>query len=415
MGTIEAPGSEPPAGFRTVVKNRQYLLFLASANSSAVGYSVYAISVVWLAYTVSGSFLVVGATLFIEYAAYTLTFLLAPLVDRARNLRTIYLVCYPIQAVAAAAIGIGYDEGVLSVGLLLVLVALISILWDLPWAASNAAPGVLLRPQEQFAAQGVAEAVGGVNSIAGFAIGGALILAVGAQGGMFLYAGLLAVGALCAIPLHIPGHGKIGESFGESFWDGWREIFSGPGRPLLQLAAMDSIVGFFTSAPALLITLLASVTYVASAATGYALLFTADVVGGVAAGLLLGRLNPRGRVGAVLIGSLFAGAAMFVLAVDLPPILVLGAIAWFAIGFASSAYFGAKYAFLRGAVPKEKLGRVVSNMYLFPGIAASIGALVIGVSAESGDPWALGIVIAAGFAAAGVVGLLMPRVRALRY
>ena len=413
VGTRKAPA--PPAGFRTVLKNRQYLVFLASANSSAVGYSVYAISIVWLAYSVSGSLLVVGATLFIEYVAYTATFLLAPLVDRARNMRTIFLVCYPIQAAAAAGIGIGFHEGVLSVGLLLALVALISILWDLPWAVANAAPGVLLRPEEQFAAQGVAEAVGGANSIAGFAVGGALILVVGPQGGMYLYAGLLAVGAFLAIPLHIPGHGLEGESFGESFRDGWREIFAGPDRPLLQLVTMDSIVGFFTSAPAILITLLASVTYAASASTGYAVLFTAEVVGGVAAGLVLGRLNPRGRIGGVLIGSLFAAAALFVLAVNLPPVVALGGIAWLAIGFATTAYLNAKYAFLRAAVPKGRLGRVVSNMYLFPGIAASIGALVIGDAAESGNPWMVGILIAAGFLAAGLVGLWMPRVRALRY
>ncbi len=412
-GTREAPAR--PAGFRTVLKNRQYLLFLASANSSAVGYSVYAISIVWLAYSVSGSLLIVGATLFIEYAAYTATFLLAPWVDRARNMRTIFLESYPIQAAAAALIGIGFHEGILSVGPLLALVALISILWDLPWAAANAAPGVLLRPEEQFAAQGVAEAVGGANSIAGFAVGGVLILVVGPQGGMYLYAGLLVVGALLAIPLHIPGHGREGESFGESFRDGWREIFSGPGRPLLELAAMDSIVGFFTSAPALLITLLASVTYAASASTGYAVLFTAEVVGGVAAGLVLGRLNPRGRIGGVLIGSLFAAAALIVLAVNLPPIVALGGIAWFAIGFTTTAYLNAKYAFLRAAVPKGRLGRVVSNMYLFPGIAASIGALVIGDAAGSGSPWMVGILIAAGFLAAGLVGLWMPRVRALRY
>lgn len=410
MEATQDHGTPPSAGFRTVVRNRQYLLFLASSNSSAVGYSVYAISVVWLAYSVSGSFLVVGATLFIEYAAYTATFLFAPLVDRARNLRTIFLVCYPFQALAAAAIGIGFHAGVLSVGVLLALVAVLSILWDLPWAAANAAPGVLLSTQEQFAAQGVASAVGGANSIAGFAVGGALILVVGPQGGMYLYAGLLSLGALLAIPLKIPGHGRAGESFGESFRDGWREIFSGPGRPLLQLAAMDSMVGFFTSAPAILITLLASVTYVASASTGYALLFTADVVGGVVAGLVLGRINPRGRIGTVLIGSLFAGAVVFALAVSLPPIVTLGAIAWFAIGFASSAYFDAKYAFLRGAIPKPKLGRVVSNMYLFTGIAASIGALTIGAAASSGDPQALGMLIAAGFIAAGVIGLLMPRI-----
>jgi hypothetical protein len=402
------------ARYRSVLGNRQFLIFLGSSNAAAVGYAVYSISIVWLAYTISHNFLDVGAVLFIEYACYTATFLVGPFVDRVRNQRTIFLASYPIQAVAAAVIGLGVLDGFLTVDFLFVLVALISILWDMTWAANNAAPGVLLAPDEQFAASGVSGAVGGVLTIVGYATGGVLIFLVGAEGGMFLYAALLLAGAVLAIPLTITPPAGPETSFSESFNEGWKLVVAGEGRPFLQLATIDSVEGFLLSASPILITLLATETYHESA-TGYGILFTAFVVGGVAAGLALGHWNPRANVGVVMAGALAATGGAYLLAVTLPSLLFLGALAWFVIGFAASAYLDAKYAFFRGAVAPEKLGRLVSNMYLFPGITSSIGALVISGFAVGGSPVELGIAVGLGFLGAGALGLALPGVRRFRY
>ncbi len=400
--------------FRSVLGNRQFLIFLGTSNAAMVGYAVYSISIVWLAYTTSHSFLVVGAVIFIEYACYTLTFLVGPVVDRVRNQRTIFVASYPIQAAAAAAIGFGVLYGFLSVSLLLALVALISILWDMTWAAMNAAPGVLLGPDEQFAASGVSGAIGGVLTIAGYAVGGALILLVGAAGGMFLYAALLVAGTIIAIPLTISPPVGPEATFSESFWQGWRLVFGGEGRPLLQLATIDSVEGFLASAAAILITLLATTSYHQSAA-GYGVLFTAFVAGGVAAGLVLGHWNPRAKVGVVMGAALGATGLAYILAVTVPSLLLLGAGAWFVVGFASATYLDAKYAFFRGAVAPEKLGRLVSNMYLFPGIASSLGALVISAVAVSGRSVELGVAIGIAFLGAGALGLALPGVRRMHY
>ncbi|MGA9839259.1 MAG: hypothetical protein WBF81_05465 [Thermoplasmata archaeon] len=401
-------------GYRSVLGNRQFVIFLGSSNASTVGYAVYTISIVWLAYTISHSFLDVGAVLFIEYACYTATFLIGPFVDRVRNQRTIFLVIYPLQAIAAAAIGFGFLDGFLSIALLFALVALISILWDMTWAAINAAPGVLLSPDEQFAASGVAGLIGGVLTITGYAFGGLLILLVGAEGGMFLYSALLLAGAVLAVPLRITPPATTDASLRESFRGGWGLVTGGEGRPLLQLAAVDSVEGFLLSASPLLITLLATETYHSSAA-GYATLFTAFVVGGVVAGLVLGHWNPRGKVGLVMAVALAAAGVAYLLTVALPAILLLGAGAWFVVGFASAAYTDAKYAFFRGSVAPEQLGRLVSNMYLFPGITSSVGALLLSEVATGGVPEELGIVVGLGLLGAGGLGLVLPRIRRMRY
>ncbi|MGA8303975.1 MAG: hypothetical protein WA691_00590 [Thermoplasmata archaeon] len=411
---MSSTSGSPGTRYRSVLRNRQFLIFLASSNASTVGYAVYTISVVWLAYTISHNFLDVGAVLFLEYACYTATFLIGPIVDRARNQRTIFLLSYPVQAAAAAAIGLGVLDGFLSIGLLFALVVLISILWDATWAAINAAPGVLLTADEQFAASGVTGAVGGVLTIVGYALGGVLILVVGPEGGMFLYAALLGAGAVFALPLVITPPAGSEASFAESFREGWKLVVSGAGRPLLQLASVDSVQGFLAAASPILITLIAAETYHGSASS-YGVLFTAFVIGGVAAGLGLGHWNPRGKVGLVMAGALAASGAAYLLAVALPSFLLLGAGAWFLVGFASAAYLDAKYVFFRGAAAPEKLGRLVSNMYLFPGITSTVGALVLSAVATGGAPVELGAIVGFGLVGAGILGLILPGVRRMRY
>lgn len=400
--------------FRTVLRNRQYLLWLASSNTASVGYAVYAISIVWLTYTVTHSYLIIGLVLFAEYATYSATFLIAPFADRVANQRTIYLICYPVQAIAAVTIGVAAYQGFLGVPLLLGLIVLISFLWDLAWAAYQAAPRLLLGPDELFAAEGVGGAIGGANSIAGYASGGVFIILVGAGGGMYLYAALLALGAILALPLAVHPGPASDESFSESFRTGWRTLLSEPGHSLLQLASVDAIQAFFTSAVALLITLISISTFTASS-SAYGVLFTTYVIGGVLAGLALGWTNPRRRAGVVMVGSLVASGFAFLIAGAVPAILLFAASAWLIVGIALTGYTNSKFAFIRGSVEPNRLARVSSNMYLFPGITSAIGALVLGGLADHSSPLPFALLLGAGFFSAGLLAILLPGVKALRY
>lgn len=403
-----------PRGFRTVLRNRQYLLWLASSDAASVGYSVYSISIVWLIYVATHSYALIGLVLFVEYATYAGTFLLAPLVDRAANQRSVYLVCYPAQALAATLLAVAASRGFLTVPLLLGLIFLISVLWDLAWAAYQAAPRLLLTPEELFAAGGVSGAIGGANSIAGYATGGILIVLVGPAGGMYLYAALLGVGAVLAIGLSIRPAPSTEPGLGASFRTGWRVLTSEPGHSLFQLASVDAVQAFFTSGVALLITLISVRTF-ASSSVAYGLLFTTDVIGGVAAGLALGWANPRRRAGIVMVGSLLAGGLAFAAAGLTLPVLALSAVTWLWVGFALTGYTTSKLAFVRGTVEPNKLARVSSNMYLFPGVTSAVGALALGALAGRATSSSFGLVLGLGFLAAGFLALLLPGVKVLRY
>jgi Transmembrane secretion effector len=411
-----APATPPPVrgSYRTVVRNRRYLIYQSSAIASSTGYAVYSVAIPWLAYQNSGSFLVVGLVLFVETGLYSLTFLVAPFVDRAADKRRIFQIGYPIQAAAAVALALASARGDLGLPLLLGLVALLAILWDFEWAVFQVAPRLLLDRDELFAAQGLSSAFGGGAVVGGYAAGAAILLVAGPASAGFLYAGLLAVGTVLAsvVPLRSPVRSVATYSTG--FREGWRYLVSEAGRPLLQLGALDVVAGFFTTAPAILITLFAQTSF-PDRALAYGALFTAYVVGGVAVDLVLGQLNPRRRVGYVLIGGLAVAAASLFLAGLAPPSLLAALVAWAAAGAALGAYASSKYTFQWGYVPADRLARVTGNLYLFAGTSGAVGSIVLGVLAGHWPPVELISLVAAVFAAAAVVSVTLPAVRHFRF
>ena len=127
------------------------------------------------------------------------------------------------------------------------------------------------------------------------------------------------------------------------------------------------------------------------------------------------RVNPRGYAGLVMVGSLIVCGIAFVAAGRIPTVLVLEAFVWLLVGFSSNSYASAKYAFLRGSVAPNQLARVTFNLYLFPGISSAIGALALGILAGRVPPLYFGLVLGFGFLAAGVLAMVLPGVKVLRY
>ena len=398
------------SGFRSVLANRRYLLYQSAAIIASTGYSVYAVSIPWLTFQNSGSFLVVGLVLFVEVGIYSLTFLVAPLVDRTVDKRVIFIVGFPIQAVAAVALGLTASRGELHLPLLLGLVTVLSVVWDFEWAVFQVAPRILLSKDELFAAGGISGALGGGASISGFALGAGLILFSGVSASAYLYAVLLLLATLLASRVPLRGPRSVDQGYLDGFRAGWEYLGSSEGRPLLQLGTLDAVVGFFSSAPALLITLFANRAF-PNPSLAYGVLFTAFVVGGVAVDLTLGYLNPRKRVGFVLVGGLAAASVALALAGLSPPSLFATAGAWALAGGALGAYASGKFTFEWAYVPEDRLARVISNLYVFPGVSGSIGAIVVGALAASVSGSLLAGLIAGVFAAAVLLALLLPAVR----
>ncbi len=252
----ELGASRPPdigTGYRGLVRNRRYLLWQTGATAASVGYAVYAISVPWVAFQSTGDLWVVGLALFAELGIYTPTFLVGPWVDRARNKRTIYLLCYPAQAVGAAVLGAAVQGRFLTLPLFFGLILFLSLLWDFAWAANNVAPRLLVERDELFPAAGLGGVLGGGIQLAGYA-GGALLLAlVGSAGGFYLYATLLVVAAGFSTLVSLPGGGgSVEGGYLAEFREGGACFARRSARPLRKLASVELLRGFFFSAPTLL-------------------------------------------------------------------------------------------------------------------------------------------------------------------
>ena len=226
-------GKQPEAsgGYAGLLRNRRFVLAIVSSALGDGGYSLYAIAVLWLSFQLTGSLAVSGLVLLVEFGMYSITFIAGPTVDRARNLRSVLAAGYGLQALLACAIGLAVDLGQLTVPVLLVLVGAISLVWDFTWTANNALVPRIVARDDLFRANGLMGAVGGGNTIAGYAVGAALLLVVGAGDAMFLYAALQAAALLVVLPLSVPAQRTAETRVLADFWEGWRELGRGTGRP----------------------------------------------------------------------------------------------------------------------------------------------------------------------------------------
>ena len=364
-------------GWRELFANRRFLLLQGTGASAGAGYAVYSVSVLFLAYGLTGNLVIAGLVLFIEYGVYTLTFLVAPLVDRARDKRTILLACYPVQASAAVTLAVTLRTGTLTTPLLLGLVFVLAVMWDFVWAVLMIAPPLVLPKRLLFAADGFSNLLSIGTQVGGYAGGGALLYVVGPYGGASAYAVLLASATIFALPLALPVDHPPDTRFWETLRRGWDSFRGSAGRALRSLAAVDTFLGFFAALPPLLIPAIAYQRFADPAAV-YGPLVTAYALGGSFAGIAVGQWNPRRQVGRLLVLTPLLGG-LGVLALDpfsVSAWAVGGLLA--GVGAAYSVRYSAKYSWVQGSYPSEALGRLVSNLYLFTGVSGTIAVLLVG-------------------------------------
>lgn len=402
-------------GWRELLRNRRFLLLELSGALSSAGYAVYSVSVLFLAYGITGNLLIAGFVLFIEYGVYTLTFLIAPWVDRAPDKRTILLVCFPVQAAVSGLIAVEIARGTLTVPVLLAAVLVLALLWDFAWAVYMIAPRMVVEKRLLFAANGVSSAIGVGTQVGGYAGGGALVYFVGPEGGATAYAILLLAAAVAAVPLSLRLAGSQAPSrFIESFREGWAAFRGRAGRALRQFAAVEVLYGFFAALPPLFLTAIAYERFDDPAAA-YGILVTAYAVGGSVGGIVVGHYNPRRSVGTLIVTMTLAGGVLTLLLIPSPASALVLAGIFATVGAVFSVRYDAKYTWVRGTFPPETLGRMVSNVYLFTGVSQTVGALVIGFVSPSVSLTALLLFGGAGLIVAGLVTFSVPFIRRLSF
>ena len=403
-------------GYGALFANRPYLAYLLAAALGDAGYAVYAIGILWLTLTVSGSAFVTSLVLGVEFGVYALSFLAGPFIDRRRDLRTVLLVGYPIQAVLAGALGVLALEGRLTVPILLVLVTTLSLTWDFTWTAYQAIPPRILPAGSLFRGGGLAGAISGGNAIAGYSAGGALILVAGSPGAAMLLYGLFNAGAaVVALWVHAPiGEGPV-RTLAQEMREGWRYLSETRDPPMRPLIAWSTLQSLFSAGSVLLLTLLAYESF-DHPSVSYGLLFTSFAVGGIGGSLVLGTIAPRRWVGLALAIAAALDGALLLLAVRAAPSLALSVPAWAAVGFIDGAFYSVLLVYLQATTPKRLVGRVTSNAYLFRGTSRALGVVFLGALAATLTLGQLGLLVGLFLIAAGIgVPAAIPRLRSLSF
>lgn len=400
---------------RDLWRNRAFRWFFVSELAGSTGYALYAVAVVWLAVERTGSYALAGAVLALEFGIYAMSFLIAPLVDRARNLRRVAIAGYLGQALLAAALGLAVSGALFSPALLLVLVAGLSIVWDFTWTATNALLPELVRGDALLLANGLTGSASGGYQFAGAGLGALLLTVSGPAIALLGYAAFNVAALVALVPI-APTHRPRGSvHFAAEFAAGWAYLAGDPGRPRLQLATFGALQGAVSGAPPLLIALEARAIF-GGAASVYGGFATALALGGFAGGLALGALAPRQRLGPILLGTA-AGEAVLLAAIAVAPAVpVLGATLWGAVGAAEAVYFSVILVFLQATAPAELRGRAFTNTYVFRGSARAGGALGLGAVAAFASFGTLTLAVAVGLGVlAAAASVALPAVRRLAY
>lgn len=407
----------PPAqtlGPRDFLKNRSFQLFQARGTISSVSYTLYIGTILWLTYRLSGGIFLAGVVLGVQTVVFTLTFLISPLVDRVYDKKWVFVLCYPVQATLAAGLGVTYATGALKVPLLLAFVVSLAVLWDFTEAADETTTRLLFGKDHLFVVSGLGGAIGGGVSIAVYFIAGAALAVFGVVGGFSLLAVLLVIGTALALPLSIPTPKIVRQTWGSGLREGWALFRGEKGKPLRHLSVLQLVVGFFSPAPLLLLTLYVGRFFSSSQAT-YAELYVAYLVGGIVIGLVLGHVNPRGFIGPLTIGAIFVTGLVLLGAEVAVASLLLSLLAWFVVGVTNNARSLGSWIYLQGRFEPEVLARVTMNIYLFLGIASAIGAFTVGGLSTTWNPAALTELTAAGFVVSAAVGYLLQGTRTLGF
>ena len=393
-------------------RRRRFAWFLTSWGLGELGYSVYSIAAIWIAYRVSGSAAGAGAVVGLEYGAYALIPLVGPVIDRLADGRRLLLLCYPLQGGVAITLGVVATTGHLTLPLVLVGVGVISFLWNFVWTLNSIAPALLVHRDDLFRAQSRSQLVGAGASLAGFAVGGVAVSLAPVLGiflyGLFLFAAAIPVLAF-ALPL---GRRPPAASLWADFRDGWRQFLRVGQRGLLHLSVVDAVGAVFAVAPLLLITVVAAHPGRGGAQL-FAILFVAYIAGGGVVGLGFARLSLGRRVGRFVTVSLALAGLLVALSPLAESAWWIAAGLWFIVGAALEGYGSLFQVYLQSSSPVEVRGRLVANAYLFSSVGSSAGAVVLTLTLLGGGPVLLAVLAGGGLLFAGLLGWLLPSVRRL--
>ena len=406
-----------------LLRNRTFLRLLVGRLVTNAGDSIYYVAALWLVHDLGGSTVYTGVASFLVMLPGMLQFLVGPLVDDLR-VRTLLVSTQAIQALLVLTIPVADWFGVLSVGVVLVVIPLAALVNQVTYPAqSSALPRAVETDQLSTANSVFNTAHEGVNMTFN-AVGGLLVglAAVGAVGALLVDAGTFAVAIVLFAGLRLPeretdtdatavtdGDPPADDTPTEAetvrertrryvadFRDGLSYLH---GTAFLAIIVPRILVSFVAGA---MLAILPAFAALRGGSGLYGVLLSGLAAGAVIGSVLSAKLDgvPYGYLmigGTALTGIAWIGAAV---STWTPAIVACFALAIVYSG-GNSVLFD---TLIQTVVPEELIGRVTSSMTTLEGIATPVGSLVGGaVAAVVGPVAILGALGVANFVATAYI------------
>ena len=352
---------------------------------SQSGDYIFDVAALWLVLQLTGDIFKVGLTTSTIFLPPVLIGPLAGVYIDRFNRRDIILASNIAQAVIVASIAILYTLQTLSFPVLLILLFLLNAGAQFVRPSINAViPGIVAK-EDLAAANGVFSISSSLNQIAGFGVGGLLILLLGVAVPIyydslsFLFAAASVV--LLARPLlDVPSTIRSERSMivPESFWSKLRQglqfIRSSP--LILELVALAIVLNFFAGGIQTLLAPYARNTIHGDAGTYGAMLATLSI-GTVLGSVLVGKIEARKYVGKLLfLGCIGIGTAIALM--GLTTVAYYSASLMLIIGASAAIVNLPIQVLIQAKVPGNLLGRVFSSLGALVTIATPIAAITSG-------------------------------------
>jgi MFS transporter, DHA3 family, macrolide efflux protein len=383
MASIQAESLKP--SFRRALSNKPFSILWIGQMISQSGDYIFDVVALWLVLQLTGDVFKVGLT--------TATILLPPVVigplagvyvDKF-NRRDIILVSNIFQAATVGGIAILYTLGNLSFPVLLVLLFVLNSGAQFVRPSVTAIiPGIMAK-EDLAAANSLFSISSSVNQIAGFGIGGLLVLLLGVaipiyyDSLTFVFAGVSVVWIARSL-LDVPSVTRSDtdennpSSFKDKFLQGIRFIRTS--RLLLEIIALALVLNFFGGGIQALIAPYAKLTVHGNAGT-YGGMLAALSLGTVLGSIVVGRIDARRYVGKLLfLGVLGTGSVV--------ALIGLTTVALYSIGL--MLVIGVSLAFanlplqvlIQAKVPGDLLGRVFTSLGALVTMATPVAAVTTG-------------------------------------
>jgi MFS family permease len=363
-----APGPLAP------LRHRQFLLVWLGAFVSNVGTWMETIAVGVLVTDVTGRS---GWTGIVAAAAFLPMGVLSPLggalADRVDR-RRLFLLTTLAQAALATILTVLAAQGTPSPGVVTLIVFMAGCVGALGFPAYQAALPDLVPPEDLLGAVALGQAQYNLGRVIGPALAGVVI----ALGGYAWAFGVNAVsfGAMVAALtiLRLPPTVPSTEPVARAVREGWTFAWSEPGIRLSLVTL--AVVGLLASPFIGLVPAMAELVF-DEPGSGAAVLVTAQGIGAVAAGLVLGTLAARIGRRRVLVGAV-ALLPVALLAYSAAPGLWPGAVAILFVGGLYLAQFSSLGAVMQLRSPRAMRGRASSLFMVVLGVTYPIGLALQG-------------------------------------